>query len=333
MMHYNTDRWMERLYHESLRETELLRCGQDKLEAVRSKKRKRFAEVLGLSVIQSKAFTPVFEMYQSEKKEGYTLISGHYTILPELTVPLYILEPVASADSAVRDEVIIYSHGHGLGATEAIDPIHEDKYQKCLPVHLAQKGYKVFVPELIGFGRVRMESFLEEEYSGCYANATQLLMNGITMAGLRVYQILALIEHIQKRTALKPVLAGISGGGLVTAFTAALGCDIKGAFISCFTNTFKGSIMSMFHCVDNFIPNILSVGEEPEIIAMACPTPLLISAGREDPIFPITHTEEAVDMIQNIYTRFGTTGKIDVEIFDGVHEISEGALYPWLRKI
>lgn len=326
----STDRFMNWLYEESRKGVTLLDCPEVDLYALKEKKRNDFKQTLGLArldgLIKTAGFSPIFKMLSTEQKDGYTFTTAEVTTLPYLRSGLYVLEP------AIFRGVVIYCHGHGNGVRETVDPTLPPDYQKRLPVQLAKHGYKVYATELMGFGHMIMHSFREEEQRGCYANATQLLMHGLTMAAVRINQILQLIDHVNQTHNVKPFLAGISGGGLVASFTAAICDDIKGAFVSCYANTFKGSIMDMHHCVDNFFPGVLSVAEEPELIALACPKPLLISAGKDDPIFPLAHTHAAADEIKSIYKRFGAEDKVEVEIFDGEHQISENAIYTWLDK-
>lgn len=329
-MNGGTDRFMDWLYDESRKITTLLDCQQTDLHTLKEKKRSDFERVLGLTklktLLENTGFSPQVDTLSTEERDGYTFTTAEVTTLPYLHSGLYVLEPAETRG------VVIYCHGHGNGVRETVDTACAEDYQKRLPVHLAKKGYKVYANELTGFGHMLMHGFKQEEQRGCYANATQLLMHRLTMAAVRVNQTMQLIDHVNQTHGVKPFLAGISGGGLVASFTAALCDDIKGAFVSCYANTFKGSIMAMHHCVDNFIPGILSVGEEPELIALACPKPMLISAGKDDPIFPLTHTLAAADEIKAIYKRFGAEDKVDVEIFDGEHQISENTIYTWLEK-
>ena len=322
---FYTDRFFERLYTETLASARrgasenkaekkaLLRgvMGMDKLELIRPVNKK-----------------PGWKIIQTGNKNGYKLEEAVSEILPGLNTPVYILTPPGFT------RTFVYIHGHGDGAEEAVRERYADNYQRRLPVTLAREGYRVIVPELMGFNRVVSSEFDREYERGCYNNSTKLLMFGITMTAVRVRQALDAIYYSMLDDLKPPVIGGISGGGLVTAYTAALcGGDIAGAFISCFTNTFRGSIMPLFHCVDNFIPNILSVGEEPDIIALACPTPLLISAGENDPIFPIAQTREAIEIIKKAYEKENAGSAVTTDIFTGGHEISTEKLLPWVKGL
>ncbi|WP_077622595.1 hypothetical protein [Sediminibacillus massiliensis] len=88
---------------------------------------------------------------------------------------------------------------------------------------------------------------------------------------------------------------------MVAAFTAALDERVKATVLSGFTNTFKGSIMAMHHCIDNYLPGILRYAELPDIIGLIAPRPLFVEAGEEDPIFPVEHVRTALSRLKKIY--------------------------------
>src|SRR5690625_5766073 len=101
--------------------------------------------------------------------------------------------------------------------------------------------------------------------------SSQLLLMGKTIAGLRIQECRQVIDYMQL---LKEVdgqrigCMGISGGGLVAAFTSALDDRIKATVISGYTSTFKGSIMDRRHCLDNYVPGILQYTVMPELIGL-----------------------------------------------------------------
>ncbi len=333
-MKYSTDAFQSWLYEHCKPAENLLDCDASRIPSLLAEKRMNLEKCLGLDRLMAfeQEQPPTFDWTDQTVMDGYIQHLGEHTSLPQLVMPLHRLEP-ENADHAAP--TVIYCHGHGNGATEVVDPACAELYQKTLPISLVKRGYRVLVPELFGFGKVVMEGFKEKEQAGCYANSTRLLMHGLTTAGVRVLQTLQIVKYLNDR-GCEPFLAGISGGGLVASFAAALaehyGLRIKGAFISGYTNTFLGSSMAMHHCIDNFIPDILSYMEEPELIALAAPISMLISSGIEDPIFPIEHTRAAIDEIKAIYDRFGNKDLIGVELFDSGHEISENAIYEWLKR-
>jgi hypothetical protein len=125
---------------------------------------------------------------------------------------------------------------------------------------------------------------------------------------------------------------GISGGGTTSLFSAALDSRIKVAVISGYFNTFKASIFSMSHCIDNYIPGILKYAEMPDIAGLIAPRPVHIESGTKDPIFPVEATKEAFERLKTVYEVFGAADRISLHIFEGEHEFNGKEAFPFLKK-
>ena len=92
---------------------------------------------------------------------------------------------------------------------------------------------------------------------------------------------------------------GISGGGLVAAFTAALDVRFRAAIISGYASTFQ----------------------LPDIIGLIVPRPLFIEAGTDD---RVRRPRRAVTRLEEIYAQEGALDVLDADFFAGGHEISQG---------
>jgi len=125
---------------------------------------------------------------------------------------------------------------------------------------------------------------------------------------------------------------GISGGGLASSFFAAYEKRVKACVVSGFFCTFKDSIMSIHHCVDNFIPGIIKNGEMADLFGLIAPRPLLIEAGTKDDIFPIDGVKSSYARLEKLYEKLNVKNKIDIDIFDGDHQISGAKAYDFLVK-
>ena len=123
---------------------------------------------------------------------------------------------------------------------------------------------------------------------------------------------------------------GFSGGGLVAAFTSILDERIKATVLSGYLSTFKGSIMSRRHCLDNYIPGILEIGEMDELIALIAPRPLFIESGKDDKLFPMDQVEISMKKLLKIYKAFGAETELDAHYFNGGHEINGEESFSWL---
>jgi hypothetical protein len=125
---------------------------------------------------------------------------------------------------------------------------------------------------------------------------------------------------------------GISGGGLVSSFFAAYEKRIKACVVSGYFCTYKASIIDLYHCIDNFPPGILNLGEMADLFGLIAPRALLIESGISDNIFPIEGVKSSYARIESLYGRLGVKDKIDIDIFEGEHQISGAKAYDFLVK-
>lgn len=270
----------------------------------------------------------------------YRRLRIEITTIDSLKMPLYVCIPKIKSNKKLPAVLAIHGHGYGSKEVVGLQPdgsTRKDKgYHKNFAIELVKRGVVVIAPELIGFGDRKLQDDQEKgnpEDNSCYMLASQLLLLGKTLAGLRVQEVIRVIDYtesIQEVNKEKIGIMGISGGGLVAAFTSILDERIKATVISGYTNTFKSSIMARRHCLDNHIPNILAYAEMPELIGLIAPRPLFIESGVEDHLFPIEDTSLAVEKLTDIYNHFNVKDLLSYHFFEGGHEISGEQSYEWL---
>ena len=142
------------------------------------------------------------------------------------------------------------------------------------------------------------------------------------MIGWRVWDVMRAIDYIATRPELdadRVGCMGISGGGTSTLFAAALEPRIRAAMVSGYLNTFRDSIGSLAHCVDNYVPGILNWAEMADIAGLVAPRPLFAESGEQDDIFPIAASRESVAEVREVYAVFQAADRIEHEVFPGEH--------------
>ncbi len=339
-MFIRPDHFLEQLYKENVPKYSFSATTKHEWEIWRDNLKKVFIDKLGGFPEKRAELNP--RIIEEKDLGDYTRQRVVYTIMESLDMISYVLIPKNAGDKL---PAIVACHGHGYGGKEIIglkfdgsEQTDGATYQKNFALELVKRGFFVIVPELLGFGDRTLEKDGEKAHTGhssCYHISTNLLMYGKTMPGMRVYEIMRTIDYLFTRSEVNTDrigCMGISGGGLVGSFTTAIDERIKVAVISGYVNTFIGSIMSIYHCIDNFIPGIIKYTELPDIVGMIAPRPLLIESGTKDPIFPIKATEEAVCKLETIYKLLGANDKLDKDIFEGDHEISGAKAYDWFVK-
>ena len=179
-----------------------------------------------------------------------------------ISVLAYILTPTG-AKKPIPTVVCVPGHGRGVDDIVGIDEKGRDRtdkdgYQHDFAIQIAEAGLAAVAIEPLGFGCRRDPANAKRGLgrSACQPLA-EPLSSGQTMIGWRVYDVMRTIDLIATRPELDAErigCVGISGGGTCTLFSAALEPRIKAAFVSGYMNTFRDSIGSIAHCMDNYVP-------------------------------------------------------------------------------
>ncbi len=277
-----------------------------------------------------------------EYKE-YTLQKYSFEICENLKTAVYLLTPKKIKTSAPA-VVALCGHGYGvrqiLGISKSGNKKHVrylDNYQKYFAVELAKRGCVVAAPELFGFGEARLKKDLIKPFyiSSCDELSHHLLPYGLTTASIRVMQAVACGKILLNQKCVDPErlgVMGISGGGLTALYASVIDESFKKTVISGYVNTFESSILSMWHCPDNYIPNILTVGEIYDFAASLAPRKLLIESGTKDKLFPIEASKRAHAEIRNVYSLIGASNKLQIDVFEGKHSVSGRKSFDFLAE-
>jgi pimeloyl-ACP methyl ester carboxylesterase len=116
-------------------------------------------------------------------------------------------------------------------------------------------------------------------------------------------------------------------------YAAALLPRLSFAMPSCSFCTFADSIMSIYHCGDNYIPGILQYAEAADVMGLFAPKPLVIVTGRQDPIFPLAGVRKAFRDLQKIYDAAGAKNNCRLVIGEGGHRFYADDAWPKLLKM
>jgi dienelactone hydrolase len=303
-----------------------------------------FAERIGLSHdcerVQAPQDQPV--LLERVQCEGYVRERVEWTTHDGLRMPVYVLIP----DGADKDlPAVVALHGHGYGSREIVglEPDGSDRQgiaglHKDFAVDLVKQGFVVAAPELLGFGDRRLAEDIEAgpKQSSCFRISAHLMMLGQSIAGVRVTETMQAVGYLMSRPEVNPQkigCMGISGGGLIAAFTAGLDERIGATVVSGYANTFEDSILERAHCLDNYIPGVLLEAEMPELIGLIAPRGLLIESGDTDMVFPRNGTLRAYEVLSRIYEAAGASEALETDYFTGGHEISGAKAYEWLKRL
>jgi dienelactone hydrolase len=308
----------------------------------------KLVELLGGFPPERANLDPV--VLDAREEPGYRLEKVAFQTEPGLYVPCYVLIP-RGVEPPYRPVIALPGHGTGGAAhvaglivneaTRAEEEAHIRAHNYDYGRQLALQGFLAIVPEQRGFGE-RLETTGTDLVQGepmwrssCHALSLDALLVGKTATGLRVWDVMRTIDYLRSRP--EPLVErlgclGLSTGGAITLFASALEPRISAAVISGFFNTFRSSIMSIYHCVCNFVPHLGEYAEVPDLAGLIAPRPLFIENGRSDPIFPVAAADAAYRDLQRVYEFLGVPERLDRDVFDGAHQFCGRRAFDWLKQ-
>ena len=272
---------------------------------------------------------------------GYSREKIVFDSRPGVSVLAYLLLP-ANAPRPAPVMICVPGHGRGVDDIVGIDEQGADRtdkagYQHDFAIQVAEAGMAALAIEPMGFG-CRRDPINARQGLGrkaCDPAAGGALLVGETMIAWRVWDVMRTIDYIATRAELderRVGCMGISGGGTVTVFSTALEPRIRVALVSGYLNTFRDSIGSLAHCIDNYVPGILNWAEMHDIAGLIAPRPLFVESGEKDPIFPIRASLESYNEVKKIYSVFGVPDLVEQEVFPEDHQFWGKRGIPFLAR-
>jgi dienelactone hydrolase len=263
-----------------------------------------------------------------------------FTSEPFSDIPAYICHPKEPIQPRTW-MICVQGHNSGMSNSIAVDTNDEVtpiavEGDRDFAIGCMARGVSALCIEQRAFGeRLERKQELACEYNDCLDASMHALMLGRTMIGERVYDVDRAIDYLATRKDVNMNRIGVmgnSGGGTISLFSAALLDRITFAMPSCYFCTFRDSIMSIYHCPDNYVPGLLQVAEMADILGLFAPKPVVIVAGEEDDIFPIAGTRKAFTDLQKIYSAAEATGRCHLVIGKGGHRFYAAEAWPVLLR-
>lgn len=270
---------------------------------------------------------PKAEILETKEFAAYTRQKFVFESRPGVMLLGYVLLPKKPGPHAAM--ICVPGHGRGVDDIVGIDEKGKDRtdkdgYQHDFAIQAVEHGMAAVAIEPMAFG-CRRDAKTKRgglKSSACQPTAGAALLFGETMIGWRVFDVMRTIDWIGTRPDLDSKrigCMGISGGGTCTLFSAALDPRIQVAFVSGYLNLFRDCILSLSHCIDNYVPGILNWAEMPDVAGLIAPRPLFAESGDKDRIFPVAAARESFSRVQKIYEVFGAGDETGHEVFDGEH--------------
>ena len=307
--------------------------------AWQKKLRGKVLELIGEFPAEAVPLQP--QILESREFHGYRREKFVINTRPGQAILGYVLTP---KKSALKFPAVICIPGHGRGVDDIVgiddkgaERTDRPGYQHDFALQVVEQGMVAVAIEPMAFGCRRNEVTKKGGLgkSACQPVAGAALLLGQTMIGWRVYDIKRVIDYIETRDdidAARIGCMGISGGGTATLFSTAVEPRIKVAMVSGYLNTFRDSILSMSHCIDNYVPGILNWGEMYDVAGLIAPRPLIAESGERDNIFPIAASKESFARVSKVYAAMNASNVIEHDVFPGEHSFHGVRGIPFLAK-
>jgi len=262
-----------------------------------------------------------------------------FTSEPYCDVLAYVCIP---KDSKPPHTFMICLQGHSTGMHNSIAVQLKDETKphkvagdRDFALGCMQRGIAALCIEQRSFGERREHKQKQVSPHPCHDATMHALMLGKTLIGERVYDVDRGVDYLASRGDVEMSNTGVmgnSGGGTITTFAAALLPRLAYAMPSCAFCTFKDSIMSIYHCADNYVPGILKVAEMSDVLGLFAPRPVVVVAGKTDGIFPVNPVRRAFRELKKIYKAFGAEKHCHLVVGKEGHRFYADDAWPVMLK-
>jgi dienelactone hydrolase len=221
--------------------------------------------------------------------------------------------------------ICVQGHSSGMHNSIAVDRRDETRSIKVqgdrdFALQCQRRGIAALCIEQRAFGE---RGLPENDYpNNCHPAAMHALQRGTTLIGQRVFDVDRGLDYLYTRDDVDRRRVGImgnSGGGTTSTFSAACLPRLTHAMPSCYFCTFEASILSVHHCVCNYVPALQLVAEMADVLGLFAPRPVVVVAGRDDAIFPLAATRREFRRLRSIYAAAGAEDRCTLVVGDGGH--------------
>lgn len=329
---YSTNKFMNSLVSETANKIDFLQTSLEKFKTIKNARIKQLSQLLKIEELNDKYSTNItYQVEETFLQRDIEIKKYAVKIAENLIVPIYITQPINP-----NGKTILYLHGHDSLGIKGVFTIYTNKepYHKNIPLKMTEAGFRVIMPELVGYGEAIYEYSLKGKPAAgeCFFNYVFLTMCGYDLTALRVWQTMKVIDFMQLCGYKTDVLFGVSGGGLLCQLMGVLDDAVENMIISSYVNTYEDSILAKEQCIDNYIHGINRIGNSYEILALAVPKRMLLLNGMGDRPFPLSGTEKAFAFIKEIYEKYHAEDQLETHVFEGKHEINSEIVMAWLRQ-
>jgi dienelactone hydrolase len=278
-------------------------------------------------------------------EDGFTRALCSIETEPGIHIPFYLLTPLDKEGNQPHT-LLLCPHGHdplGLHSYAGVflDEAHRKKViskEGDIAVQAARRGFTVIAPATRGLAR-ELEIPDPRGRHGkrpCRAQLIHCLLGGRTPIAERVWDMQRLLDWAESQEDIasdRIVMTGNSGGGVVTAYTAAIDPRITAAIPSCSFTSASSKEGYIFHCDCCLVPKLRDWGDWKELGGLMAPRHLLIVHGTGDTLHHQTTVEALAKEVQHIYKLAGVPNHMDLKWGHAGHRFYPEKMWTFIQGI
>lgn len=259
-----------------------------------------------------------------------------------MSVPCVVLR-LADMPSDGGAPAILCSHGHGPFGKE---PVAGNATSEALRANMARhnynyaermarRGYLTISPDLRCFGERADGGDPFPGRDRCNVHFLRGAIMGIYTLALNIWDMMRCIDYLQTRSEVDPDrigMMGLSQGGTMTTFTAALDTRIKAADIMGYLNPwYDFGIRAANFCGSQIAPQVYAYLDTHDIAGLIAPRPLLLEIGVHDTTFAAESMLKGYRAVKRIYAAADASDRLWADIHPGEHAFAANKAFDFFE--
>lgn len=282
------------------------------------------------------------EVEYSEEEPDFIRQRVVFDTEDHMSVPCQVLVPKHYQQDRSQPAILCV-HGHGSFGKDPVaglvsTPAHQADIELMnydYAAQMARAGFLTLAPDLRGFGE-RRDGDDPLGRDTCNVNYLKGGIMGLYPLALNVWDMRCCVDYLCTRPEVDPGrigMMGLSQGGTVTAFTAAVEPRIKAADVIGYVNPFAAfGIKRGNFCGSQVLPGLYRLLDTSDVAGMIAPRPLLLEMGTADSCFYFQDLWQGYRHVEEIYGAAGASDALWRDVHSGAHAFAGNQAFKFFKK-